>query len=101
MSWQIILKDKIMDEIELAINNGIYDETDYTTKNADTFQKFLRRKYNDNNIVVEYMEEDKAFYIDVKGITYKFDINGKFTKEGYKLCSNWNRIIYFLRYAFH
>ena len=85
MTWQIILKNKIMDEIEIAINNGIYDESDYTTENADTFQRFLRRKYNDDNIVVEYIEDDKAFYIDFKGITYKFDINGKFTKRGYTI----------------
>jgi len=80
MSWKIILKDSVMEEISVAINNGIYDESSYTTENADTFQRFLRRKYNDDDIVVEYIEDDKAFYIDIKGVTYKFDINGKFTK---------------------
>ena len=80
MSWQIILKDSVMEEISVAINNGIHDESDYTTENADTFQRFLRRKYNDNDIIVEYIEDDKAFYIDIKGVTYKFDINSKFTK---------------------
>jgi len=80
MSWQIILKDSVMEEISVAINNGIHDESSYTTENADTFQRFLRRKYNDDDIVVEYIEDDKAFYIDIKGVTYKFDINGKFTK---------------------
>ena len=80
MSWMVILKNKVMDEIEQAINNGIHNESDYTTENADTFQRFLRRKYNDDDIVVEYIEDDKAFYIDIKGVTYKFDINGKFTK---------------------
>tara|TARA_R110002167_G_scaffold270855_1_gene477404 strand:+ start:39 stop:284 length:246 start_codon:yes stop_codon:yes gene_type:complete len=81
MSWQIILKDSVMDEISLAINNGIYNESDYTTENADIFQRFLRRKYKDNDIVVEYIEDDEAFYLDIKGITYKFDISGNFTKE--------------------
>tara|TARA_R100000951_G_C2498904_1_gene136816 strand:+ start:193 stop:438 length:246 start_codon:yes stop_codon:yes gene_type:complete len=80
MSWQIILKGSVMEEISVAINNGIHDESSYTTENADTFQRFLRRKYNDDDIVVEYIEDDKAFYIDIKGVTYKFDINGKFTK---------------------
>tara|TARA_R100000951_G_scaffold116426_2_gene128195 strand:+ start:4774 stop:5022 length:249 start_codon:yes stop_codon:yes gene_type:complete len=80
MSWMVILKNKVMDEIEQAINNGIHNESDYTTENADTFQRFLRRKYNDNNIVVEYIEDDEAFYIDINGVAYKFDIDGRFTK---------------------
>lgn len=70
-----------MREISLAINNGIYDESDYTTENADIFQRFLRRKYNDSDIVVEYIEDDKAFYIDIKGTTYKFDIDGDITEQ--------------------
>jgi len=81
MSWMGILKNTLMREISLAINNGIYDESDYTTENADIFQRFLRRKYNDSDIVVEYIEDDKAFYIDIKGTTYKFDIDGDITEQ--------------------
>tara|TARA_S200002703_G_scaffold39544_1_gene34625 strand:- start:46 stop:285 length:240 start_codon:yes stop_codon:yes gene_type:complete len=79
MSWQVILKDA--SQIEVAINNGIHDKSDYSSETANKFERFLQKKYNDKNIVVEYIEDDKAFYIDFKNNTYKFDMDGKFTKE--------------------
>jgi hypothetical protein len=77
-AWDLISKS-ITQEISEAINNGIYSQEDYTHENADKFQRFLRRKYNDDNIIVEYIESDEAFYIAIKGKTFKFDSGGDLT----------------------
>ena len=77
-AWGLMEKS-IAQEISQAINNGIYSQADYTHENADKFQRFLRRKYNDDTIIVEYIEDDQAFYIDMKGTTFKFDSEGDLT----------------------
>ena len=51
--------------------------SDYNVENAERFQRFLRRKYNDETIEVEYVEDDEMYFIDIKGETYRFDNRGR------------------------
>jgi len=76
MAW-VVVKSDIEREIDIAINNGIFDMSDYNVENAERFQRFLRRKYNDETIEVEYVEDDEMYFIDIKGETYRFDNRGR------------------------
>ena len=95
--WEGTLKaDTDEKELELTINREIYDSTDYTFEKGSRLESLLQRQFNNDDIEVEYVDEDSAFYIKVLGklrshmpqasrmrrttTTYKFDINGNFSR---------------------
>lgn len=96
--WKDIIKKEIsnkidIDDLEQAINNEIFDRSDYTDAKASKLESLLQRKFNNDGIEVSLVEEDRCFYIDLfntdelgdyddkdKIASYQFDYNGNFSK---------------------
>ena len=83
-------------ELELTINREIYDLADYRFEKVARLESLLQRQFNNDDIEVEYVADDRAFYIKVLGklrshmpqasrmrrttTTYKFDRDGNFSE---------------------
>ena len=83
---------KIEPMMEKILNYHVYDKDDYNDKTRDKLRTALNQAFNFNRISVDYVPEDASFYIDISegegdgepegdNVTYRFDENGRFSKE--------------------
>lgn len=94
MNWEDILKKEISSkDLEQTVNLEIYNISDYTHRKGSRLESLLQRKFNNDGIEVDLVEEDRCFYISLfntdewgdyddkdKIATYKFDYDGNFSK---------------------
>ena len=94
MSWESILKKEISSkDLEQVVNFEILNISDFTNRKGRRLESLLQRKFNNEGIEVDLVEDDGCFYINLfntdesgdyddedKIATYKFDYDRNFSK---------------------
>jgi hypothetical protein len=94
MNWEDILKKEISSkDLDQVVNLEILNISDFTHRKAGKLESLLQRKFNNDGIEVDLVEDDRCFYISLfntdewgdyddedKIATYKFDYDGNFSK---------------------